>query len=162
MVALDWIFLIALALSLLIGAWRGLVYEVLSLGTWIAAFYLAQLFAPVAARWLPMSGATETIQYAAGFLVVFILAMFAGSVLTWLISRLFQAAALRPADRFLGAIFGALRAVVLMLVAAVLVTMTPMQNDAWWTESVAARWASAMVTGLKPVLPQEFGKYLSS
>ena len=107
-----------------------------------------------------MAGATETIQYAAGFVVVFIIAMFAGSLVTWLISRLFQVAGLRPADRVLGAIFGALRGVVLMLVAAVLVGMTPMQHDAWWTQSVAGQWASATVKGLKPVLPHEFGRYL--
>ena len=160
MATLDWIFLVVLALSFLIGAWRGLVYEVLSLGTWIAAFYLAQWFAPVAAQWLPMSGATETIQYAAGFVVVFILTMFAGSMLTWLISRLFRVAGLRPADRVLGAVFGALRGVVLVLVTAVLVGMTPMQHEAWWTQSVSGQWASAMVRGLRPVLPQEFGKYL--
>ena len=160
MVALDWIFLVVLVLSFLIGAWRGLVYEVLSLATWVAAFFVAQWFAPVAAQWLPMSGATETIQYAAGFVVVFILAMFAGSVLTWLVSRLFRVAGLRPADRVLGAAFGTLRGVVLMLVAAVLVGMTPMQHEAWWTESVSGHSASATVKGLKPVLPQEFGKYL--
>jgi membrane protein required for colicin V production len=160
MVTLDWIFLVVLVLSLLIGAWRGLVYEVLSLGTWIAAFFLAQWFAPVAAQWLPMAGATETIQYAAGFVVVFIIAMFAGSLVTWLISRMFRVAGLRPADRVLGAVFGALRGVVLMLVAAVLVGMTPMQHDAWWTQSVGAQWAAATVTGLKPALPHEFGKYL--
>ncbi len=160
MVALDWIFLVVLLLSFLIGAWRGLVYEVLSLGTWVAAFYLAQWYAPVVARWLPMAGATETIQYAGGFVVVFILTIFAGSILTWMVSRLFQVAGLRPADRVLGAAFGALRGVVLMLVAAVLVAMTPMQHDAWWTQSVGGQWASATVKGLKPVLPQEFGKYL--
>ena len=160
MVALDWIFLVVLSLSLLIGAWRGLVYEVLSLGTWVAAFFLAQWFAPVAARWLPMAGATEAIQYAAGFVVVFIVAMFAGSLLTWLISRMFQLAGLRPADRVLGAVFGALRGGVLLLVAAVLVGMTPMQHDAWWKQSAGARWASATVKGLKPVLPHEFGRYV--
>ena len=160
MVTLDWIFLVVLVLSLLIGAWRGLVYEVLALGTWVAAFFLAQWYAPAAAQWLPMDGATETIQYAAGFVVVFILAMFAGSLLTWSISRLFQVAGLRPADRFLGAAFGALRGVVLMLVAAVLVGMTPMQHEAWWKQSVGGSWAAGTVKGLKPVLPHEFGKYL--
>ncbi len=160
MVALDWIFIVVLALSLMVGAWRGLVYEVLSLGTWVAAFFVAQWFAPVAAKWLPMAGATESIQYAAGFVVVFIIAMFAGSLVTWLISRLFRVAGLRPADRVLGAVFGALRGVVLILVAAVLVSMTPMQHDAWWTQSVGAHWATATVKGLKPVMPQEFGKYL--
>lgn len=160
MVALDWIFLAVLAASLLIGAWRGLVYEVLSLGTWVVAFFLAQGFASMAAQWLPMAGATETIQYAAGFVVVFILVMFAGSLLTWLISRLFRVAGLRPADRVLGAAFGVLRGVVLLLAAAVLVGMTPMQHDVWWRQSVGAHWASATAKGLKPVLAQEFGKYL--
>ena len=123
MVALDWIFIATLLLSLLIGAWRGLVYEVLSLGTWIAAFVLAQWFAPLAANYLPMAGATEMVRYAAGFVLVFIGAVFAGSILTWLVSRLFQAAGLRPADRVLGAVFGAMRGVVLLLVAAVILSM---------------------------------------
>lgn len=160
MVALDWICLAMLLLSLLIGAWRGLVYEVLSLATWVAAFVLAQWFAPTAARYLPMAGATEMVQYAAGFVVVFIGTVFAGSIVTWLISKLFQAAGLRPADRVLGAVFGAMRGVVLLLASAVLVGMTPMQTAAWWTESIGAGWATATVKGLKPVLPVEFGKYL--
>ena len=160
MVALDWIFIAMLLLSLLIGAWRGLVYEILSLGTWVAAFVLAQWFAPLAAQYLPMAGATEMVLYAAGFVLVFIGAVFAGSILTWLVSRLFQAAGLRPADRVLGAVFGAMRGVVLLLVAAVLVSMTPLHADTWWTDSVGARWATAAVKGLKPALPQEFGKYL--
>ena len=160
MVTLDWIFVAMLLLSLLIGAWRGLVYEVLSLGTWVAAFVLAQWFAPLAAQYLPLAGATEMVRYAAGFVLVFIGAVFAGSIVTWLISRMFQAAGLRPADRVLGAVFGAMRGVVLLLVAAVLVGMTPLHADAWWNESVGARWATTMVKGLKPALPQEFGKYL--
>ncbi len=160
MVALDWIFLSILALSLLIGAWRGLVYEVLSLATWVAAFLLAQWFAPAAAHYLPMEGSSETIRYAAGFVLVFIGAVFAGSILTWLISRMFQAAGLRPADRVLGAVFGLMRGVIVLLAVAVLVSMTPLQADAWWTESVGANWATATVKGLKPVLPQEFGRFL--
>jgi membrane protein required for colicin V production len=160
MVALDWVFLALMLLSLAIGAWRGLVYEVLSLATWFAAFVLAQWFAPAAANYLPMAGSSETIRYAAGFVVVFIGAVFAGSILTWLVSRLFQVAGLRPADRVLGAVFGAMRGVVVVLAAAVLVSMTPLQGDAWWTESVGATWATATVRGLKPVLPQEFGRYL--
>lgn len=160
MVALDWIFLSILALSLVIGAWRGLVYEVLSLATWVAAFLLAQWFAPDAARYLPMAGSSDTIRYAAGFALVFIGAVFAGSILTWLISRLFQVAGLRPADRVLGSVFGLMRGVIVLLAVAVLVSMTPLQADAWWSESVGANWATATVKGLKPVLPQEFGRFL--
>ncbi len=160
MVALDWIFLSILLLSLLIGAWRGLIYEVLALATWVAAFLLAQWFAPTAAHYLPMAGSSETIRYAAGFVLVFIGAVFAGSILTWLISRLFQVAGLRPADRVLGAVFGLMRGAIVLLAVAVMVSMTPLKSDGWWSESVGAHWATATVKGLKPVLPQEFGRYL--
>ena len=42
----DWILSAILAASMLLGVWRGLVYEVLSVIGWIAAFVLAQWFAP--------------------------------------------------------------------------------------------------------------------
>ena len=43
--AVDWILLAVLGLSLLLGLWRGLVQEVLSLAGWVAAFYLSQMYA---------------------------------------------------------------------------------------------------------------------
>ncbi len=160
MTPLDWIFLGVLLASMLVGAWRGLVYEILSLTVWAGAFVLAQWFAPDLAQRLPMAGATEVIRFAAAFVLVFVAAVFAGSVLTWLVSKLFQAAGLRPADRALGAVFGLMRGMVVLLAAAVLVAMTPLKSEAWWTQSSAAAWVTATVKGLKPVLPQEFGKYL--
>ena len=45
MAALDWIFMALLLASMLIGAWRGLVFEVLSVLGWLAAFVVAQWFA---------------------------------------------------------------------------------------------------------------------
>ena len=39
--ALDWIILAILLLSMALGAWRGLVYEVLSVLGWFAAFVAA-------------------------------------------------------------------------------------------------------------------------
>jgi len=42
MAALDWIFAVVLLLSMALGAWRGLVYEVLSLVNWVVAFVLAR------------------------------------------------------------------------------------------------------------------------
>ena len=160
MVALDWGFLGVLLLSMLVGAWRGLVYEVLSLFNWAAAFVAAQWFAPALAARLPMGAASEVLRYAAAFVLVFVGSVFTGSVLIWLISKLFQVAGLRPADRALGAVFGVMRGVVVLLAVAVLVPITPLKSELWWTQSTAAAWATATVKGLKPVLPREFGRYL--
>ena len=59
MAALDWIFVALLLASMLMGAWRGLVYEVLSLAGWVAAFLAAQWLAVDAAALLPLDGAQD-------------------------------------------------------------------------------------------------------
>jgi len=158
--AVDWIMLAVLAVSLALGAWRGLVYEVLSVLGWVASFVLAQWWAPEVAMKLPMSGAAEPIRYAAGFVLVFVGAVFAAGLLAWVAKKLIEAIGLRPVDRTLGAAFGLVRGLVLLLAAAVVVDMTPLKSDAWWQESKGAGVLTAALKGLKPVLPEEFGRYL--
>jgi membrane protein required for colicin V production len=158
--AVDWIMLAVLAVSLALGAWRGLVYEVLSVLGWVASFVLAQWWAPEVAMKLPMSGAAEPIRYAAGFVVVFVGAVFAAGLLAWVAKKLIEVIGLRPVDRTLGAAFGLVRGLVLLLAAAVVVDMTPLKSDAWWQESKGAGVLTAALKGLKPVLPEEFGRYL--
>ncbi|MEI6732316.1 MAG: CvpA family protein [Comamonadaceae bacterium] len=160
-ISLDWIFGAVLLVSLLLGAWRGLIYEVLSLLNWVAAFVLAQWLASDVASKLPMSGASEAIRYAAAFALIFVLSVFVGGLLATLVKKLFAAAGLQAADRALGAVFGLLRGVIVVLVATVIVSMTPLQRSAWWQDSVAAGLAQSALQGLKPLMPQEFGKYLT-
>ena len=47
-----------------------------------------------------------------------------------------------------------------MLALTVLVGMTPLKSAPWWQESQGALWAGAALHGLKPVLPEDFGKYI--
>jgi membrane protein required for colicin V production len=53
MTGADWILIGIVILSLLVGLWRGLVFEVLSLVGWVAAFFLAQWLAVTVAVLLP-------------------------------------------------------------------------------------------------------------
>jgi membrane protein required for colicin V production len=55
--ALDWIFLVVLGASLLIGAWRGLIFELFSLAGWVAAFLAAQWLALTSVSACPLQGA---------------------------------------------------------------------------------------------------------
>jgi membrane protein required for colicin V production len=160
MAPLDWILLAVLAASFLLGAWRGLVYEVLSVASWIAAFVLAQWFAPAAAAMLPMRGSGEAVRYASGFVLVFVGVVFAGGLLAWLTKKMIDAVGLRPIDRTLGAAFGVLRGAVLLLALAVVANMTALKRADWWTESKGAAMSTATLKGLKPVLPERFGHYL--
>lgn len=160
MPALDWIFAAVLLVSMLVGAWRGLVYEVLSLINWVLAFVAARWLASDVAQQLPMGSASESVRYAAGFVLVFVAAVMVGGLVAVLIKKLTTAVGLRPVDRVLGAVFGLTRGVLLLLLATAVVAMTPMKDSASWQESVGARIASAAFVGLKPVLPRELDRYL--
>jgi membrane protein required for colicin V production len=156
----DWIFIALLLVSFLLGVWRGLIHELLSLVSWMSAFVLAQWLAPSVSQSLPMGGASEMMRYAAGFVLVFVGVVFAVGLVIKLAKLMITSVGLRPIDRALGAIFGVLRGVVLLLTATVVILMTPLKSSQDWQDSTGAGIANAALAGLKPLLPQEFGKYL--
>ncbi len=162
MAALDWAFVAVLLASMLMGAWRGLVYEVLSLVGWVVAFFVAQWLADDMAALLPMGESAAGLRYAAGFALVFIGAVFACGFVAWLVKKLVESIGLRPVDRTLGAAFGVLRGMVLLLAVAVVAGLTPLHEAAWWQESRGAPVLTQVLEGLKPALPEEFTRHLPS
>jgi membrane protein required for colicin V production len=145
---------------MLLGALRGLVYEVLSVMGWIAAFLLAQWFAPTVSEKLPMQGSGETLRFAAAFVLVFIASVFAAGLISALMKKLISAVGLRPVDRILGAIFGAFRGLILLLALSVVVHMTALHESEWWLESKGGPMLMTLLKGLRPMLPEKFGAFL--
>jgi membrane protein required for colicin V production len=160
MVLTDWVLLAALLLSVLLGLWRGLVYEVLSVAGWVAAFVLAQAFADEAGAWLPMDGLSPPLRLAAGFVLVFVAVAFAAGLGAWLVQKLVASVGLRPVDRVLGGAFGLVRGLVILLAVALVVSMTQMQGTAWWAGSATAGVLSATLHELKPLLPEPVARYI--
>lgn len=157
----DWILLGVLLASMVVGLWRGLVYEVLSLAGWVAAFVVAQWWAPDVVVWLPwMKGASDSLQYAVAFTLVFVLTVFAAGLVSWLIKKLVETVGLRPVDRTLGGFFGLARGVVLLLALTVVLQLTGLSRDDWWSSAQGPVWLERMLNGLKPLLPPSFVTYL--
>ncbi|WP_101048716.1 CvpA family protein [Macromonas nakdongensis] len=155
----DIFFLLVLLASLVLGLWRGLVYEVLSLVGWVLAFFLAQWYAEDAAAYLPLGSTAEPLRYAAGFAVVFIATAFASAFVAWLIQKGIESVGLRPVDRALGAAFGALRGVVILLALALVVNMTPLKEEEAWRTSVGAGWLHAGLRTAKGAMPENIAQY---
>ena len=156
----DWVFLAVLLLSLVIGAGRGLVYEVLSVLGWAASFYAAQWFAPRLASVLPFDSLSNPVRFAAAFVLIFVAALFVFGMLAFAVKKLVEAIGLRPIDRILGALFGVARGVILLLAAAVVINMTTLKQGEWWTSSIGAGILTAGLQILKPMLPPKFAVYL--
>jgi membrane protein required for colicin V production len=156
----DWALLALLALSIVVGLWRGLVFEVLSLLGWIAAYVAAQAFAPEVAVHVPVGTPGSAINLAVTFAALFLLALIAWALASRLLRLLIHATPLQLIDRALGGGFGLLRGAVLLLVVASVVSLTPASRSPAWQQSQGATWLVAGLQTLKPVLPETFAQRL--
>jgi len=157
--AVDWVLSALLAASFLIGLWRGLVFEVLSLLGWVVAFFAAQWWAEPVGAWLPMGDSGDTTRYAAGFVIVFIAVAFGCGLLASLLRKLIGSVGLRPVDRSLGAVFGLVRGLLVLMALAVVVETTSLHEQDGWRTSQAAPLLRMALAAVKPVLPQAFGSF---
>ena len=157
---IDGLLLAVLALSAAVGLWRGLVFEVLSLVGWVAAYIAAQVFAPVVAPMLPVGTPGGALNLGAAFAVVFVLALIVWALASRLVRLVIHATPLQVVDRVLGGGFGLLRGAVLLLAVATVVAMTPVSRAPAWQRSQGAAWLGAVLQGLKPVLPESLAQHL--
>jgi membrane protein required for colicin V production len=157
---LDWAFVAVLLLSVVIGLWRGLVFELLSLAGWVAAFVAAQWFAPVVAPWVGLGTPGSALNFGIAFALTFVVALLLWAVASRLVRLLVHATPLQPVDRLLGAAFGLVRGLVLLLVVTTLVLLSPARSSAAWKQSPGAAWLAALFHGLKPMLPASIAERL--
>ena len=159
---IDWTLLAVLLVSVAIGAWRGLVFEMLSLAGWLVAWFSAQWLAPSLGEKLPVGAPGSALNQGAAFALGFVLVLFAWALLAKLLKMLLHATPLSLPDRALGAGFGLLRGVVLLLAVATLVALTPAVKSEAWRASHGALWLHTALQGLKPLLPPQMARWLSA
>ena len=157
---LDWTFLAVLAISVVVGLSRGLMFEVMSLAGWVVAYFAARWAAVDVARVLPVGEAGSAMNHAAGFAVAFIVALMAWALLSRLLRMALHATPLSVVDRVLGAAFGLFRGAVLLLAVATVVSFSPAVKSPTWQQSQGARWLDGLLQGLKPLLPAQVQGYL--
>jgi membrane protein required for colicin V production len=155
MQTLDWVVAGGLLLSVLLGAWRGLVFEVVSLLGWVAAFVAARLWGQAVGLHLPLSGASEGLRQVVGFVLVFVVGVLIGGLVAAGLKALLSKVGLRPADRALGALFGLLRGGLLLLLAVALAEMTPVAAQSFWKQSQSVQAAQSLLHTLKPWVAQD-------
>lgn len=160
MTAFDCAVLAVVVASILLGAWRGLVSEVLALAAWVAAILagraLAPEMAPVFGDWLR----EPAWQYAAAFAAIVVAVLAAVALARLALSKLLRAIGLGPLDRFLGAVFGVARGVLVVMLCVLIGGLTALPQQAWWRQAWLAPPLETAVLASKPWLPQAVAKRL--
>lgn len=156
----DWAMLAVLAVSVAIGLWRGLLLEVATLVGWVVAYVAAQWLAVDLAPRLPVGEPGSGVNLAAAFALVFVLAIVVWGLAAKLVRMLVHATPLSVVDRIGGGAFGVLRGALLLIAVATLVALTPAADSPLWQSSTGARWTTATVAFIKPLLPHDLRQWL--
>lgn len=160
MVWVDLVLLAVLALSVLLGLWRGLIYELMAILGWVVAYFACPHVAPWIAPWLPAERLGPALLQALSLVLGFLAVLIVWGLSAKLLRALVHATPLSIADRLLGGGFGVLRGVLIALLAVVLVSMTPASQSDPWRASQLAPLLHATLHGLAPVLPAELVKFI--
>lgn len=160
MIWLDWIFLAVLALSILMGLWRGLVFEVLSLAGWAVAYFCMPWLAPVLQEFLPQEKLGPGLAQALSLGLSFVLVLLLWGICAKLLRSLIHATPLSVLDRLAGAGFGVLRGLLICIAVVLLVSMTPAVESEIWLSSQLVPGLQTVIQAAKPVLPAEVLKLI--
>lgn len=151
----DWVIIGTIVVSALISLTRGFVKEALSLTTWVIAGLVAWMFGGAFADLLTGYIETPSLRVIVACGILFVLTLILGGLLNYLIGQLVVATGLSGTDRFLGMVFGAARGVLLVVVAAGLLSLAPVEADDWWRQSqliphflLVADWSKDFILGL--------------
>jgi len=161
--AIGWVdaaMLGVLLLSIAVGIWRGFVFELMSIAGWLVAWVAAQWFAPQFARHVPVGVPGSSLNLAVTLSLLFLAVLILWALCARLVRMLLRATPLSGVDRLLGAGFGAARALVLLLVVATVVALTPASASAAWRGSTGASWLQGTLRQLTPWLPSDLARQL--
>jgi membrane protein required for colicin V production len=164
-VQLGWVDIVLLAvfgLSVLIGLWRGFVFEIVSLLGWVVAFIIANTLGPLLAQFIPFGDVGSPVRLWVAYILVFVLVLLTCTLLARMLRALVSATPLSFVDRLLGGLFGVVRGALILVVVGMLVSLSPYSTSATWKNSHGALWLGMALEGLKPVLPQSLNVHIAT
>jgi membrane protein required for colicin V production len=158
MSTLDYVVLSVLGLSVLISVLRGAAREVMALASWAGSALLALHFAPALAGLLPASLSNPALRLAAAFVAILVVSLLLFALVTLALAEVVKHSGLSPLDRSLGAVFGFLRGVVILVVLTLLAGLTALPNEPAWRGSLFAPPLEALAVYARTFLPPALGE----
>ncbi len=139
----DYLILALIALSCLYGLVRGLVREVISLLTWLAAVLLAWHFADWLEPHLGGALSAAAVRPWAARALIFAAVLLVGTAVGGVVDHYVRLSLFSGIDRLLGFVFGFLRGVVVIGLLAMLCHAVDLQDEAWYRKSRLVPWGES-------------------
>lgn len=146
-----------IGLSIIIGIFRGLIKESISLATWICAIILAVMYVKPLAVYMTFTK-VEFVKNLTAFLIIFIGIIFIGAIFNYFVSALVRKTPFSLPDRVLGSFFGLFRGIVFVGILTFIAGLTPFPEEKWWKESYFIGHFQKMALWLREQLPEDDAK----
>jgi membrane protein required for colicin V production len=150
----DIVIVLATLTSVIVGWFRGLVREAISIASLLIAIWAAMHLGPYAGGWLGGTIDSSEVQMWAGRFLVFVVVLAVGAFLGWGISKIIHMAGLSKTDRTLGGFFGLLRAALLAGVFVLAGKYVGFDADPWWLESKVIPYAEHIADWIIEMAPR--------
>jgi membrane protein required for colicin V production len=157
----DYAVLAIIGVSILLSVIHGFVRELLSLAGWIVAFLVAQFFAADVAAMLPAAIPNDSLRLLAAFLSVFLAVLLGATLLAIALSGLIKRAGLGATDRLLGAVFGFVRGIAVVMVVVLLAGLTALPSTPAWRQAMTSAPLEALAKTIKVWLPYDLSKHIN-
>ena len=158
MTGFDYVVATLVLASVLLGAWRGVVGEVIALVAWVLAFFAAKMFGAEVAPILFSGIADPVMRLVAAWVAVFVVVLVLMALLRLAVRGVLKALGLSLADRLLGVVFGLARGLIIVLALVAVGGMTMVAKEKWWTEAYFSAPLETAVLACKPWLPDDVAK----
>lgn len=132
----DYVIVLVLSISLVLGFIRGFVREAVLLLAWLAGIWCAWHYSYLVHPYLGGLLAEPGVQEWAGRIVVLFLVLLTGAALASVIAyATHKAVGLEFMDRLLGAAFGFVRGVIIVALAITAGRALQLDGESWWKRS---------------------------
>lgn len=156
----DYVILAIIALSGVLGLFRGLIKELMSLIAYVAAASAAVWWGPQASHWLEGWIANPLVRSAAAYICIFILALLGVGLINMMLSAMIERTGLSTADHGFGMLFGLGRGVVIVVVLITVAGYTQVHTESWWQASSLVKTTIDFIISIKSHLPPDIASWL--
>lgn len=135
--------------------------EVLSLISWILAFWVAMMFHSHFSTLLANYISTPSIRLFLAFFTLFAVTLILGALVNHLICQVVEKTGLTGTDRALGVVFGLLRGLAIVTILILAAGATPMPSDSWWQNSLLIDHFVNLALWVRDMLPSEIAQHIN-
>ncbi|MDR1934234.1 MAG: CvpA family protein [Candidatus Accumulibacter sp.] len=158
MTSFDYVVLVILLASMMLGAWRGVLSEIIAIAAWVLAFFAAKWWGDEFAWQFLTAIGDPLLRIVLAWVLIVVIVLLVMSMVRLSIRGLLKAIGLRPSDRALGILFGAARGALVVLVLVALGGMMSLSGEKWWRGAYLSAPLETAVLACRPWLPPELAK----